>query len=119
MLSEQVDAIIVSYPANSIGAIQASNLVSKLQGKLTKTNADNLLKSFVARGWLTRSKRSRYSLSPRAIAELDNWLTSEYDDYMQKCGRCGKTVLSVSSCFLPCNRRRGNLEGCPIEPCAD
>lgn len=92
---KQVDAIITSYPANSIGSNAARNLTSKLKGTMLKSVAENLLKSFVARGWLSISRRSRYSLAPRAIAELEGWLAAEYEDYIQKCARCAKTVFSV------------------------
>ncbi|KAI9632787.1 uncharacterized protein MKK02DRAFT_41099 [Dioszegia hungarica] len=91
--------IITSYPANSINHFQALSLTSGLPGQLTKSAGDTLLSTFVARGWLAKSvKRGRYSLAPRAIMELDNWLLAEHEEYIQKCGRCSKTVLSGVIC---------------------
>ena len=71
------------------------NLTSKLKSSVTRAAGESLLGAFVARGWLCRSKRGRYTLAPRAIVELDGWLNAEYEDYVQKCARCAKTVFSV------------------------
>ena len=71
-----------------------------------KTSAGNLLKSFVARGWLSKSKRGRYAMGPRAIVELGGWLFSEYPELMERCARCQKTVLSVR---IPYDLGRGSL----------
>ncbi|GFZ42412.1 hypothetical protein JCM24511_00127 [Saitozyma sp. JCM 24511] len=84
-----VSGIIASYPANSIGSNHALRLTSELQGAMTKTVADALLKSFVSRGWLARS---------RAVMELESWLKQEFDDYVQTCKRCDKIVLAGVVC---------------------
>jgi hypothetical protein len=51
-----IKAIVESSPGFSIGSLAATNLVSGLQGKITRTEAEGLLDALVSRKWLDRSK---------------------------------------------------------------
>ncbi|BEJ03151.1 hypothetical protein CcaverHIS641_0103260 [Cutaneotrichosporon cavernicola] len=93
-----IGAIVESYPANSIGSRHAVGLVKDLNGQMTKSAAQALLKSLVSRGWLSISERGRYSLAPRGLLELDSYLRGEYDDYVQSCRRCNRIILTGVAC---------------------
>ncbi|BEJ10872.1 hypothetical protein CspHIS471_0102940 [Cutaneotrichosporon sp. HIS471] len=93
-----IGAIVESYPANSIGSRHAVGLVKDLNGQMTKSAAQALLKSLVSRGWFSTSERGRYSLAPRGLLELDSYLRGEYDDYVQSCRRCNRIILTGVAC---------------------
>ncbi len=52
----QIQAIMTSYPANSIGSTHALRLRSELQGNMAGLTAQALLGSLTSRGWLAKSK---------------------------------------------------------------
>jgi len=47
---------------------------------LTMTQAEKVLGLMVEEGWFELSQKGFYSLSPRALMELRNWLIDTYDD---------------------------------------
>jgi hypothetical protein len=51
-----IGAIVESYPANSVGSRQATSLVKDLNGQMTQSAAQALLKALVSRGWLATSE---------------------------------------------------------------
>lgn len=50
-----IAAIVESYPANSVGSRHAIGLVKELNGQMTQSAAEGLLKALVSRGWLAKS----------------------------------------------------------------
>ncbi|WRT63937.1 uncharacterized protein IL334_000864 [Kwoniella shivajii] len=93
-----VQGIIESYPANSIAHGQALNLVSELESNMARHVAENLLNSLCSRGWLSKSKRGRYTLGVRAALELEPYLKNQFDDYMQNCKQCKRLMLDGVCC---------------------
>ncbi|CAE6490343.1 unnamed protein product [Rhizoctonia solani] len=82
LVVEQI--MLANNEAYSIPATAALREVSQLQGKgMTKAEAEHVLSSFVAKGWLMKSKRGRYSLAPRALLELQTYLRDTYPDENQ------------------------------------
>lgn len=80
---------------------------------ITKAQAEVVLASFVAKGWLLKSKsvnrftcknhtlilycrRGRYSLSTRALLELIPYLKSSYPDDILECTICMDVRLNHS-----------------------
>ena len=47
---------------------------------VTNDQAEKCLNGLVAEGWFERSKEGWYTLSPRALLELQTWLVNEYND---------------------------------------
>ncbi|KAF8710906.1 Nse1 non-SMC component of SMC5-6 complex, partial [Rhizoctonia solani] len=83
----------------SIPATAALREVSQLQGKgITKAEAEHVLSSFVAKGWLMKSKRGRYSLAPRALLELQTYLRDAYPDEYTECTTCLEPVTKGIAC---------------------
>lgn len=70
--------------------------------ELTAHGAETLLSKLVSEGWLEKSQKGFYSLSPRALMELRHWLEETYDDEdsdykkIKSCEAC-KEILTVVS----------------------
>ena len=47
---------------------------------ITIREAERMLKALVEQGWLEKSRRGYFSLSPRALMELRGWLIETYND---------------------------------------
>ncbi|KAK1927853.1 hypothetical protein DB88DRAFT_52336 [Papiliotrema laurentii] len=91
-----VTDILDSYPAYSVGSLQALKIASDKEIKMTKSDGQALIKTFVARGYLAESKRGRYSIGPRGVLDLEPWLTREENVF--KCDRCKKLVFVGKAC---------------------
>ena len=70
---------------------------------LTGTQAERLMKILVEEGWLERSNKGFYTLSPRALMELKGWLVAAYNDpdaeddewqHVKNCYAC-KQIITV------------------------
>lgn len=77
---------------------------------ITMLQAERVLKSLVDQGWFEMSKKSYYSLSPRALMELRGWLMETYNEddsdeegnenvhqRIKTCQACKEIVTTVSS----------------------
>ncbi|KAF7363384.1 Non-structural maintenance of chromosomes element 1 [Mycena sanguinolenta] len=91
----------------SISSLAALREVSALKPKsnMSKTQAEVVLASFVAKGWLLKSKqvvlsnpRGRYSLSARALLELEPYLKSTYSDEILECLICNEIMTKGVAC---------------------
>ncbi|KAF8212303.1 Nse1 non-SMC component of SMC5-6 complex-domain-containing protein [Mycena galopus ATCC 62051] len=84
----------------SISSLAALREVSALKPKsnMSKTQAEIVLGSFVAKGWLLKSKRGRYSLSARALLELEPYLKSTYPDELLECVICSDIMTKGVAC---------------------
>lgn len=95
--------------AFSIGSRAAVREITTLKLNMTQTHGENLLSSFVAKGWLYQSKyavrpwlptawktdscccrRGRYALAARSLLELGPYLKSTYGEDVFECHFCGK-----------------------------
>lgn len=47
---------------------------------LTQVQAEKMMNTLVEEGWLEKSQKNFYSLSPRALMELRGWLLETYND---------------------------------------
>jgi hypothetical protein len=72
---------------------------------LSKRDAERVLGNLVDEGWLTRSRRNYYTLSPRALMELRHFLIATYNDEddedslerVKLCAACKDIVTIVRS----------------------
>ncbi|EKD21453.1 RING-like domain-containing protein [Drepanopeziza brunnea f. sp. 'multigermtubi' MB_m1] len=86
---------------------------------LTSEQAESLLKSLVDEGWITRSREGFYTLSPRGLMELRNWLIDTYNDpddspagwrRIKTCDMCSDIVTIGQRCpNLDCHVRIHNV----------
>ena len=82
---------------------------------LTGTQAERLMKSLVEEGWLERSNKGYYTLSPRALMELKGWLVAAYNDpdaeddewqHVKNCYACKQIITVGERCSnWECNVR--------------
>jgi len=97
-----VEQIILSpkyvYSISSLGALRET--ASLKQVNVTKAHAETLLASFVARGWLAKSARARYSLAARSLLELGSYL-EKYGDECVDCTICHDKVYKGIMCATP------------------
>jgi hypothetical protein len=73
---------------------------------LSMTQAETMMSSLVGEGWLEKSAKGYYGLSPRGLMELRGWLVDTYNDEDEEghrarrvkfCAAC-KDILTVV-CF--------------------
>ncbi|KAJ5152772.1 uncharacterized protein N7482_009250 [Penicillium canariense] len=82
---------------------------------LTLSQAENMMKSLTEEGWLEKSRRGYFSLTPRALMELRGWLVSTYNDdeldgrranRIKFCAACKDIITSGQRCDdLDCKGR--------------
>lgn len=82
---------------------------------VTNDQAEKTLNGLVAEGWFERSKEGWYTLSPRALLELQTWLVNEYNDEdaegddwqrIKFCEACKGMITVGKRCAdLDCNVR--------------
>ena len=74
------------------GALQAVN-----QG-LTMKEAESMLVRLLEEGWLEKSRKGFYSLSPRALMELRGWLIDTYNDPVEEDEDAERHADRVKTC---------------------
>jgi len=84
-----------SYSISSLAALRE---VNALTSPMSKTQAESVLASLVAKGWLLKSKKGRYSLSPRSLLELQPYLKSTYPDEVLDCTICFEILTRGHAC---------------------
>jgi len=85
--------------AYSISSFAALREVNALKSNMTKTQAEIVLGSFVAKGWLLKSRRGRYSLSTRTLLELYKYLKETFgEEYILECTICMETLTRGVAC---------------------
>lgn len=90
---------------------------------LTMNEGEATLAKLVAEGWLEKSGKGFYSLSPRGLMELKSWLVETYNDdeedvkKIKDCEACKQIVTSVSS--LASTGKTDDEQGqrCPTREC--
>ncbi|KXN85456.1 hypothetical protein AN958_11260 [Leucoagaricus sp. SymC.cos] len=84
----------------SITSLVAMREVSMIKPKtnITKSQAEIVLSTFVARGWLVKSKSGRYSLSPRSLMELRPYLQTNYAEHVLTCSMCEEILTTGIAC---------------------
>lgn len=87
-----------SFSVSSLAALRELSAI-KPKSNMTKTQAEVVLSSFVAKGWLLKSKRGRYSLSTRSLLELLPYLKSTYPEEIVECTICMEIITRGVACF--------------------
>lgn len=110
--------MLASSNSYSVSSMTALREVTSLKGSMTKTQAEAVLASFVAGGWLLKSRyvrgrgflffcslkrvnsRGRFSLSARSLLELQAYLKDNYDDCIHECVVCYEYVTKGVGCHV-------------------
>jgi len=92
--------VLASSNSYSVSSMTALREASNLKGSMTKTQAEAVLASLVASGWLLKSRRGRYSLSARSLLEVQTYLKDNYDDCIHECVVCYEYVTKGVGCHV-------------------
>ncbi|KAJ5691978.1 DNA repair protein Nse1 [Penicillium macrosclerotiorum] len=74
---------------------------------LSMTQAEDMMKNLVKEGWLEKSRKDYFSLTPRALMELRGWLVATYNDEaidgrkierIKFCAACREIITSGQRC---------------------
>ncbi|RPD80190.1 hypothetical protein L226DRAFT_550275 [Lentinus tigrinus ALCF2SS1-7] len=87
-----------SFCVSSLAALRE---VNTLKSNMTKSQAEATLSSFVAKGWLVKSRKGRFSLSTRTMLELQTYLRSTYESEITECTICMEIVTRGIACYTP------------------
>ncbi|CAG8450490.1 6717_t:CDS:2 [Diversispora eburnea] len=90
--------VTADYEEFSVSSITALREASKLKTTITKSAAESLLQKFVEDKWLILSKNGKYSLSQRAILELQVYLKETYEDNLIECTLCYDIITKGQRC---------------------
>ncbi|KAH9856996.1 Nse1 non-SMC component of SMC5-6 complex-domain-containing protein [Lenzites betulinus] len=92
---------IMLAPSESfcVSSLAALREVNSLKTNMTKSQAETTLGSFVARGWLLKSKLGRYSLATRTVLELQTYLRNTYEGEVLDCTICMELVTRGIACY--------------------
>ncbi|KAK0459645.1 Nse1 non-SMC component of SMC5-6 complex-domain-containing protein [Desarmillaria tabescens] len=93
--------MLAPHEAYSVSSLAALREVSQVKPTMSKSQAEDVLTSFVANGWLLKSKRGRYSLSVRTQLELQPYLKNTYPDDILECTICQEMVTKGFACHTP------------------
>ncbi|KAF9453211.1 hypothetical protein P691DRAFT_695193, partial [Macrolepiota fuliginosa MF-IS2] len=85
------------YSVSSFVALREVSMI-KPKSNITKSQAEAVLTTFVARGWLVKSKDGRYSLSGRSLLELQPYLQTNYADQIITCSLCEEILTTGIAC---------------------
>ncbi|KAI0647162.1 Nse1 non-SMC component of SMC5-6 complex-domain-containing protein [Trametes meyenii] len=88
-----------SYCVSSLAALREVNALKV--GNMTKSQAEATLGSFVARGWLLKSKKGRFSLATRTVLELQTYFRNTYENEVLECTICMELVTRGVACYTP------------------
>ncbi|KAG8988744.1 hypothetical protein FRB94_002479 [Tulasnella sp. JGI-2019a] len=103
-----------AFSISSMAALKEATSLPEGTKKISGIQAQLLLNSFVARGWLCKSPRGRYSLAARSLMELRKYLTDTFDEEsLFKCTSCDGFVLKG----LRCKGREGRCKHKIHKPC--
>ncbi|KAG0705886.1 Nse1 non-SMC component of SMC5-6 complex-domain-containing protein [Suillus ampliporus] len=115
--------MLAPHEAYSVSSLVALREVNSLKTNMTKTQAEIVLGSFVANGWLLKSRRGRYSLSTRTLLELLPYLKNAYPEECLECVICYEIVTRGVACSTPnckarlhyhcCKKYRSRNAKCP------
>lgn len=64
---------------------------------LTMTQAETMMQNLLVEGWLEKSRKNYFSLTPRALMELRSWLTDTYN-YVNENGRTVERIKFCAAC---------------------
>lgn len=64
---------------------------------LSMTQAETMMKNLVAEGWLEKSRKGNFSLTPRALMELRSWLRETYN-YVNAEGNRVQKIKNCAAC---------------------
>ncbi|GFF57423.1 non-structural maintenance of chromosomes element 1 homolog [Aspergillus udagawae] len=106
MVVSGIQAMQLAKASSNSSRRESQGATQQIQGgaaqSLTMSQAETVLKQLVEEGWLEKSRKGFYSLSPRGLMELRGWLIATYNendegrrvDKIKFCAAC-KDIITV------------------------
>ncbi|KAF9456771.1 Nse1 non-SMC component of SMC5-6 complex-domain-containing protein [Collybia nuda] len=94
-----------SFCVSSLAALREVSII-KPKSNMSKAQAEVVLGSFVAKGWLLKTKQGRYCLSTRTLLELQGYLKNAYPDEFLECTICTEVLTRGVACHTKNCRTR-------------
>ncbi|EAL86524.1 hypothetical protein KXW98_005744 [Aspergillus fumigatus] len=106
MVVSGIQAMQLAKASSDSSRRESQAATQQVQGgaaqSLTMSQAETVLKQLVEEGWLEKSRKGYYSLSPRGLMELRGWLIATYNendegrrvDKIKFCAAC-KDIITV------------------------
>ena len=100
---------LAKSPAGEPSRRQSGNATQQTQASgtsqsLSMSQAEGMMKRLMEEGWLEKSRKGFYSLSPRGLMELRGWLVATYNgenedgvlvNKIKFCAACGEIITAV------------------------
>ncbi|KAJ5151718.1 hypothetical protein N7492_010013 [Penicillium capsulatum] len=85
------------------GNAESQQTQGGVANSLNMKQAEAMLQQLLEEGWLEKSRKGYYSLTPRALMELRGWLVSTYNDAITPnrikfCNACGDIMTAGQRC---------------------
>ncbi|GAB1197193.1 Nse1 non-SMC component of SMC5-6 complex-domain-containing protein [Aspergillus pseudonomiae] len=115
MVVSGMQAIQLAKASSGDASRRESNTATQSQGgaaqSLSMSQAETVLKQLVEEGWLEKSRKGFYSLSPRGLMELRGWLVATYNDENEDGRRMDK-IKFCAACrdIITMGQRCGNRD---------
>ncbi|KAB8077649.1 Nse1 non-SMC component of SMC5-6 complex-domain-containing protein [Aspergillus leporis] len=115
MVVSSMQAIQLAKASSGDSSRGESTNATQSQGgaaqSLTMSQAETVLKQLVEEGWLEKSRKGFYSLSPRGLMELRGWLVATYND-VNEDGRRMEKIKFCAACrdIITMGQRCGNRD---------
>ncbi|KAE8417941.1 Nse1 non-SMC component of SMC5-6 complex-domain-containing protein [Aspergillus pseudocaelatus] len=115
MVVSGMQAIQLAKASSGDASRRESSNATQSQGgaahSLTMSQAETVLKQLVEEGWLEKSRKGFYSLSPRGLMELRGWLVATYNDENEDGRRMDK-IKFCAACkdIITMGQRCGNRD---------
>ncbi|KAK2167679.1 hypothetical protein LSH36_25g03061 [Paralvinella palmiformis] len=93
---KMIEAIVES-DTGTISTIDSLNLVHQVD-KMAKKEAEFLLKKLERENWLNKNAEGVYSLSPRSLLELEQYLFDQYPESTVQCNMCKRICVQGQDC---------------------
>ena len=96
-----LELIVYNNRGDQIGetsSIDVLNLADTISPKISKIEVKKILDRFVDEQWFYRN-RGMVTLSPRAILELEVYISDVFKDFIQICEVCNRIVFYGRSCL--------------------
>ncbi|XP_071119039.1 non-structural maintenance of chromosomes element 1 homolog [Haliotis cracherodii] len=89
--------LVVESDDGTVGSIETLNLTEKLEKKISKNDAQDLLDRMSRDQWIAQ-KAGRVSLHTRAVLELEQYIKEYFVEAVKMCNMCNKLCLKGQTC---------------------
>lgn len=90
--------MVVLSEHGTVGSIAAVNIVDSLTKKMTKADAEHLLKRLEKDKWISKTQNGKVFLAARTLIELEQYILEMYSESVVKCNLCKRLCIQGDNC---------------------